>query len=188
MKHTEDNNQRLILEDNPRLLKTLMMVAAGSGFILILSTMNQYGIQSYYRFTYQIGVICALGGILSFLFFGWKSKVHFDYIDRFFTIEEKKGVFTKRNLRFPLEQLSDIKLDKKTISNKDRYRISVQLNQQEWVPLSSHFGLNAHDYQVSGRKIQGLIQNMEDPNFLSELDTQSPIVNVDIITGPADHP
>lgn len=157
MEVTEYTQNRIVLEDNPWLERALMMVAGAGGIILVLSTMNQYGIQSSYRFTFQIGTLFGVLGILSFLFLGHRSKAIVNIPEQTFEIIFKKGIFTPNHIRIPLPQITDVRLDRQSIKGQDRYRISVQVDHAEWIPLSTRFGKDLRSYEVAGKKLQALI-------------------------------
>ncbi|MEM7368509.1 MAG: hypothetical protein AAF587_07885 [Bacteroidota bacterium] len=161
MEVTSYTQNEIRLEDNPWLERTLMMVFGVGGIILLLSTMNQHGFQAWYRFTFQVGAICGIGGITAFLLLGYRSFAVLDLKKKNLSLTEKKGVKTLSNRQFPLSHLTDVRLDRKTIKEQQKYRISVQINSQEWLPLSQRFGADLPTYEASGRKIQGLILSSE---------------------------
>lgn len=149
--------EEIVLEDNPWLERALMMVLGAGGIILLLSTMNQHGAQSWYRFTFQVGAICGVGGIIAFLLLGYRSFAVVNLKKEVLSLCQKKGVRTLLEREIPLSQVTDVRLDQKTVKDRDKYRISIQLNDKDWIPLSERFGSDFPTYEASGKKLQAII-------------------------------
>jgi hypothetical protein len=128
------------LEDNPWLERALFLMVGVGGLLMWLVIMNNYGAMAWYRSSYQIGLGLTIVGFLMYFFLGFRSFFQINRTQQQVLLRHKKGLRTIREERFPLSEITDLRVDKKTSKRLGSvYRISIERNGQTWIPLSPRF-------------------------------------------------
>ena len=149
------NKDFLILEAKPTLGRVFAYTLIVSGLILILP--NPY--KSRVDFYMYAGIaLVLLGGILH-RYLPENVRCSFDREKGKLKITRIKPLQRGWEETYELEQISKIRIESKpNKSNQTRYRLALQMDQNQWVPLTKAFiQKNPEESQALAEKIQAFL-------------------------------
>lgn len=147
--------EKLVLEDKPVMARLISYALVGTGVILILP--NPYKPSPDYLM--YAGIIMAMGGIFMQRFIRPTVKCVFDKKNGHLTIFRIRPFRGGTEESYPLAKISKIRIEYNE-DNKDhvRYRLSLRMDEENWVPLTTHFTQrDSHTLESIAKKIQAFL-------------------------------
>ncbi|MEO0470862.1 MAG: hypothetical protein AAF206_14640 [Bacteroidota bacterium] len=155
METTSLSQQKLQIEDRPLLMRMLFLALSGAGLMLIVGTIREHGVQSWYRFTYIAGIVMGIVGVAIFfrvvkgyrvVFDKQSGRVHFQEMLGFSVSKEKVYSFSAfRELRVERKKAGVNALNDQEVFH---YRIAARFEGKGWVPFTPHFQKKPHDLKA----------------------------------------
>ena len=149
------NREKLILEDKPTLGRVFSYTLVVAGLILILP--NPY--RTRVDFLTYAGIVLVLIGLVMQRFLPANVRCRFDKEKGKLNISRIKPLIRGWEETYELDQISKIRIESHNNKrNQTRYRLALQLNQADWVPLTETFShKDPKVIQALAEKIQAFL-------------------------------
>ena len=150
------NADTLIIDDNPFLQRVLLVAIGLAGFSLFLGSIKEYGLFAYYRFTYVMSILMAITGSVGLIFFTRTIRMTFNKKENLFKITHLLA-FKKEEIKsLPLDQISNVSVEKKSGKNPDTsfYRLALKQNSNGKVIPNERYKRDFHSTEQIAKSIQ----------------------------------
>lgn len=149
------NQDRLILEEKPVLGRVFSYTLVVAGLILILP--NPY--RTRMDFLSYAGIVLVVIGLVMQRFLPANVRCRFDKIQGTLKISRIKPLLKGWEETYELGQISKIRIESQpNRRNETRYRLALQLNHEDWVPLTEAFThKDPNVIQALAEKIQAFL-------------------------------
>jgi len=157
-KHTSDH---LVLEDSNWLMQILPLVIGGAGLLLVLGTMKEYGVESWYRGTYLMGGLSVALGILFYLAVPASYKTTLFRTANRMTVSAKRGIRVVYYEHYPLSSIKGVRIEQRTIPGKKgeklvRFRLAMEV-MDKWVPVIPKLSKEVSELEPLARELQAFL-------------------------------
>jgi len=153
------SRKQLILESKPFLEQLIPIAVAGAGLMLIVGSIKEYGVQSYYRFVYIVGAFMLFMGILYLLVGPKGSKAFVDLSTGKMTVTHRQGIRLLVKRIISIKAIQEIRIEERKPKNarSSQYRLAVRLEEEDWVPITHWKHKDIASYQEAARSLQGFV-------------------------------
>ena len=155
METTSLSPQKLQIEDRPLLMRMLFLALSGAGLMLIIGTIREYGVQSWYRFTYIAGIVMGIAGLVVFFRIVKGFRIVFDKQADRVHFQEMIGFKVHKQASYPLSAYRELRMERKkmginALNDQEvyHYRIAARFEGKGWVPFTPHFQKKPHDLKA----------------------------------------
>ena len=157
-KHTSEH---LVIEHGSWLMRMVPLVIGGAGLLLILGTMKEYGVQSWYRGTYLMGGLSVALGLLFYVAVPESFKTSLVRTANRMTVSAKRGIRMVYYEHYPLSSIKSVRIEQRTVPNKKgnqevRFRLAIQI-MDEWVPVVPKLVKNVSELEPVARQLQAFL-------------------------------
>ncbi|MEO0895963.1 MAG: hypothetical protein AAFY71_06165 [Bacteroidota bacterium] len=150
----------LIVENKPFLEQIIPIAIAGAGIMLIIGSIREYGIQSYYRFTYIMGAIMLFWGSVYVLIAPKASVIHMTIRNGQMRVKHRQGIRMIVDRLISIPAITKVRIEQEEKGKKRRgrpaFRLSVELKDQ-WVPISHWSKRPVEDHQQAAKNILAFV-------------------------------
>jgi len=155
MEALTQSQEKLVLEDKPTMGRMISYALVGTGVILMLPSQYKPTPDVYL----YIGILMALGGVVMQWYLRASVRCIFDKSSGTLTIHRINPFRGGWEENYPLEEINKIRIESQTDKNsRKRYRLSLLINQQKWVPLTKNYiRSDEHSLEVIAEKIQAFL-------------------------------
>lgn len=159
MEILQRTKEDLVLEDKSSILRILFAALIMTGLLLPLVTMREFGIQSYYRFTYWIGGVLLLGGVLGFRFLYHQSRLSLNLAEKRISLEHMQGWKVIESQELYFHQIDDIRVAERKDPKRTSYRIELHHKQQGWLPVHQKYRKDGTGIRNSAQVLKGYLDS-----------------------------
>lgn len=162
MEITESTQHRLAIEDKSWLQRVFFIAFGGAGLLLLMSSINQYGIQAWYRLTHWMGALMAIGALLIYArsIFTLKFEVSLNYQQA--KLSRLRGWNWEPLQTWPLAEITDLRIDRKVQGGRERFRLAVLAN-GNWLPIQRGFSNDFTQTEQAAKALQTYLQHTPSP-------------------------
>lgn len=119
--------QKLSWRDSLGLWALLVIAIGGAGMLLLLSSIREYGLQSWYRLPYWFGGLMALAALISYSFFFPRIKMTW-IRNGMLSLRHHRGIRLVERHEMPLTEVKDVSIrDQKLFLQTDRGQICLSV-------------------------------------------------------------
>ena len=158
MEILQQTKETLVLEDKSSILRIFFAALIMTGLLLPLVTMREFGIQSYYRFTYWIGGFLLLGGVLGFRFLYHQSRMSLELPEKRISLEHMQGWKVMGSQEIYFHQIEEIRVAERQHKGRSEYRLELKHKNQGWIPVNQRFRKDGIGIQNSATVLKGYLE------------------------------
>ncbi|MEM6343785.1 MAG: hypothetical protein AAF927_07885 [Bacteroidota bacterium] len=158
MEILQRTKETLVLEDKSSILRIFFAALIMTGLLLPLVTMREFGIQSYYRFTYWIGGLLLLGGVLGFRFLYHQSRMSLNLDEKRISLEHMQGWKLLERKQIYFHQVEELRVAERTHKGRQQYRLELKHKNQGWLPVHKRFRKDGLGIKNSAKVLQAYIE------------------------------
>lgn len=161
MRILERSQSKLILKDELFLSRILTYVGIGVGILLMLFVDIRQDKETPY---FWIGLAIALFALFSQILWPEETLCIFDAKNQKLFIRRSRAWFKTRKEEYSLNQVSQIRIEAQkpalgAKNNVEKYRISLELEGDSWIPVTRRFNRwPLNELESIGRSIQQFLQ------------------------------
>lgn len=154
--------EEIEIQDQPKILRLVLLASMAAGLLLPAANIKEYGIQSWYRATYWFGILMFFVGSGLLYYWNVKYNIHLDKASQKGSISRTKGFQTNLIQSFELTEIKDVRIEKKQShpwigAPRELYRLALQFSDETWIPVSPRFIADRHACEQTGQKIRAFI-------------------------------
>lgn len=161
MEIKQPSAQKLILTESQFIRQLVPLAVSGAGLMLIVGSIREYGIQSWFRTTYWGGAVVMVMGAIYFLFGPWSSRIELNVGIGELGYRIRRGIRTYDQQQVKLSQISEVRIEQLDPNHlkgrRPHYRLAAQID-GTWTPLNHWSQGNTYDYELAGKKLTAFIK------------------------------
>ncbi|GAB4410187.1 MAG: hypothetical protein OHK0039_14420 [Bacteroidia bacterium] len=144
---------RLILEKSPPLLRLVFVSIAGAGVLLVLATMKEYGVQSWYRLTYWLGALVAVVAGAAYALWGESASLEASRVSERLLVRRRLGMRLAIDRNLSLRALRGVEVE----DSPRGWRLVLLLDGGERLPVLQAYTRDEDATRAAARRLAAFI-------------------------------